>query len=114
MTQLLSKLESTQKLCEKLRTTIEKKIHECCTLKKESKQNSVRKTQLEKRALDAENLASEVSKQKAELLQYLENVDRQSAEMLTSLNKENEVVSFISLCIFGKSMNLEIHKRKKI
>lgn len=79
---LFSKLEKSRSYCEKLQSSLEKKIHECHTLKRESKQNSVRKAQLEKKVVE----------QKAELLQYQENSDKKSTEMLISLNKENETV----------------------
>lgn len=75
---------------------MEKKIHECHILKKESKQNSIRKLQLEKKMLDVESMVFEVAKQKAELLQYKENTDRKTSEMLITLNKENELVKELS------------------
>lgn len=76
-----------------MQTSLEKRIHEFHTLRKENKQNSVRKTQLEKKINDVEQMASEVTKQKAEFLQYKENTERKTTETLLILNKENESVS---------------------
>ena len=55
----------------------------------------MRKVQLEKKMLEVENMALQVAKQKAELLQRKESTDRKTTEMLITLNKENEVVRFI-------------------
>ncbi|XP_016837483.1 centrosomin isoform X2 [Nasonia vitripennis] len=89
---LLNKLDKSRSFCEKLQNTLERKIHECHTLKKESKQNSVRKLQLEKKMLDVDNMALEVAKQKAELTLYKESTDRKTTEMLITLNKENDML----------------------
>lgn len=62
-------------------------------LRKENKQNSIRKTQLEKKINDVEQMASEITKQKAEFLQYKDNAERKTTETLLILNKENESVS---------------------
>lgn len=62
-------------------------------LRKENKQNCIRKTQLEKKINDVEQMASEISKQKTEFLQYKENSERKTTETLLILNKENESVS---------------------
>ncbi|XP_070158297.1 centrosomin isoform X4 [Polyergus mexicanus] len=85
----ITKLEKSQKFCEKLQTSLEKRIHEFHMLRKESKQNSFRKTQMEKKINDVEQMASEMTKQKAEFLQYKEN-ERKTTESLLTLNKENE------------------------
>lgn len=92
------KLEKSQRFCEKLQTSLEKRIHEFHTLRKENKQNSVRKTQLEKKINDVEQMASEITKQKAEFLQYKESTERKTTETLLILNKENESVS--AYCFF--------------
>ncbi|XP_011861799.1 PREDICTED: centrosomin isoform X2 [Vollenhovia emeryi] len=86
----ITKLEKSQRSCEKLQASLEKRIHEFHTLRKESKQNSVRKTQLEKKINDVEQMASDITKQKAEFLQYKENTERKTTETLLILNKENE------------------------
>ncbi|XP_058799122.1 centrosomin isoform X2 [Phymastichus coffea] len=88
---LLSQLDKSRAYCEKLQNTLEKKIHECHILKKESKQNSIRKLQLEKKMFDVENMVFEVTKQKTELLQHKESTDRKTTEILITLNKENEL-----------------------
>jgi len=67
-------------------------------LKKENKQNCIRKTQLEKKISDVEQMASEITKQKTEFLQYKENSERKTTETLIILNKENESVS--ACCFF--------------
>lgn len=85
-------MEKSQRSCEKLQASLEKRIHEFHTLRKESKQNSVRKTQLEKKINDVEQMASEITKQKVEFWQYKENTDRKTTETLLILNKENESV----------------------
>ncbi|XP_077255106.1 phosphodiesterase 4D interacting protein centrosomin isoform X4 [Temnothorax americanus] len=90
LTPFITKLEKSQRFCEKLQVSLEKRIHEFHTLRKESKQNSVRKMQLEKKINDVEQMASEITKQKAEFLQYKENTDRKTTETLLILNKENE------------------------
>ncbi|KAG9428131.1 centrosomin isoform X1 [Apis mellifera carnica] len=46
---LIIKLEKSQKYCEKLQSALERRIHEVHALKKENKQNSTRKAQLEKK-----------------------------------------------------------------
>lgn len=93
LTPFITKLEKSQKFCEKLQASLEKRIHEFHTLRKESKQNNVRKTQLEKKINDVEQMASEITKQKAEFLQYKENTERKTTDTLLILNKENESVS---------------------
>jgi len=75
-----------------MQVSLEKRIHEFHVLKKESKQNT-RKMQLEKKINDVEQIASEMTKQRAEFLQYKENTDRKTTETLLILNKENESVS---------------------
>ncbi|XP_024871889.1 centrosomin isoform X1 [Temnothorax curvispinosus] len=90
LTPFITKLEKSQRFCEKLQVSLEKRIHEFHTLRKENKQNSVRKMQLEKKINDVEQMASEITKQKAEFLQYKENTDRKTTETLLILNKENE------------------------
>lgn len=82
---MFTKLEKSRSYCEKLQNCLEKKIHECHILKKESKQNSVRKAQLEKKVVE----------QKLELSQYKDNADKKTTETLISLNKENETVRFL-------------------
>lgn len=57
------------------------------------KQNSIRKTQLEKKMNDMEQMASEMTKQKTELLQFRDNTERKTTDTLLILNKENESVS---------------------
>lgn len=84
-------MEKSQKFCEKLQASLEKRIHEFHVLRKESKQNSFRKMQMEKKITDVEQMASEMTKQKAEFLQYKEN-EKKSTETLLILNKENESV----------------------
>ncbi|XP_018373494.1 PREDICTED: centrosomin isoform X2 [Trachymyrmex cornetzi] len=90
LTLFITKLEKSQRLCEKLQASLEKKIHEFHTLRKENKQNCIRKTQLEKKISDVELMASEITKQKTEFLQYKENSERKTTETLLILNKENE------------------------
>ncbi|KAL0115738.1 hypothetical protein PUN28_010934 [Cardiocondyla obscurior] len=90
LTPFITKLEKSQKSCEKLQISLEKRIHEFHTLRKENKQNSVRKMHLEKKINDVEQIASEITKQKTELLQYKENTERKTTETLVILNKENE------------------------
>ncbi|XP_032453157.1 centrosomin isoform X9 [Nasonia vitripennis] len=65
---LLNKLDKSRSFCEKLQNTLERKIHECHTLKKE------------------------MAKQKAELTLYKESTDRKTTEMLITLNKENDML----------------------
>lgn len=76
-------------------------MHEFHTLRKESKQNSTRRAQLEKKLVDLENMAVEMNKQKAELVHYKENSERKTAEMLITLNRENDTVtdSFLYITI---------------
>lgn len=95
---MFTKLEKSRNYCEKLQNSLEKKIHECHILKKESKQNSVRKLQLEKKVVE----------QKVEILQYRDNADKKNAEILMSLNKENELVLFyVSLVLNVKKFVLQ-------
>ncbi|XP_033227702.1 centrosomin isoform X3 [Belonocnema kinseyi] len=89
---LIMKLEKSQRFCEKLQNSLERRIQECHALKRESKQNSVRKAHLEKKIIDVENMAVEMQKQKAEILQYKEDAERKSAEMLVTLNRENDTL----------------------
>ncbi|XP_050453761.1 CDK5 regulatory subunit-associated protein 2 isoform X4 [Cataglyphis hispanica] len=89
LTLFITKLEKSQRFCEKLQASLEKRIHEFHVLRKENKQNSFRKTQMEKKINDVEQMASEMTKQKAEFLQYKEN-ERKTMETLLTLNKENE------------------------
>lgn len=84
-------MEKYQRFCEKLQISLEKRIHEFHMLRKENKQNNFRKTQMEKKINDVEQMASEVTKQKTEFLQYKEN-ERKATETLLNLNKENESV----------------------
>jgi len=97
LTPFITKLEKSQRFCEKLQSSLEKKIYEFHTLRKENKQNNIRKIQLDKKINDVEQMASEVTKQKAELLQYKENSERKTTETLLKLNKENESVRIVSL-----------------
>ncbi|XP_018301721.1 centrosomin isoform X4 [Mycetomoellerius zeteki] len=90
LTLFITKLEKSQRFCEKLQASLEKRIHEFHVLRKENKQNCIRKTQLEKKINDVEQMASEISKQKTEFLQYKENSERKTTETLLILNKENE------------------------
>ncbi|XP_025153819.1 centrosomin isoform X3 [Harpegnathos saltator] len=87
LTPFIMKLEKSQRFCEKLQVSLEKRIHEFHTLKK---QNSIRKTQLEKKINDMEQMASEMTKQQSELLQFRENNDKKTTDTLLILNKENE------------------------
>ncbi|KAL2717406.1 interaptin isoform X6 [Vespula squamosa] len=87
---LILKLEKSQKVCERLQSSLEKRIHECHALRRESKQNSIRKAQLEKKIVDVESMVAEMTKQKAELLQYKENTEKKTAEMLMALKREND------------------------
>lgn len=92
LTPFITKLEKSQRHCEKLQTSLEiQRIHELHALRKENKQNSIRKT-LEKKINDMEQIVDEMTKQKAELLQYKENSERKTTETLMILNKENESV----------------------
>ncbi|XP_012286950.1 centrosomin isoform X2 [Orussus abietinus] len=88
----IASLEKSQRSYEKVQSSIEKKLHECHTLKREGRQNSIRRAQLEKKLADVEVVAAEMTKQKAELHQYKENAERKAAEMLMALNKENEML----------------------
>ncbi|XP_031841742.1 phosphodiesterase 4D interacting protein centrosomin isoform X2 [Nomia melanderi] len=92
ITPLIIKLEKSQKFCEKLQTSLDRRIHEVHVLKKESKQNNLRRTQLEKKLADLETMATEMNKQKTELLHYKENAERKAAEMLITLNRENDTL----------------------
>ncbi|XP_043499142.1 centrosomin isoform X2 [Polistes fuscatus] len=87
---LILKLEKSQKVCERLQSSLDKRIHECHALRKESKQNSIRKAQLEKKIADVESMVAEMTKQKAELLQYKENAEKKTADMLMVLKREND------------------------
>jgi len=98
----IAKLEKSEEFCEKMQVSLEKRIHEFHVLKKESKQNNTRKMQLEKKINDVEQIASEMTKQRAEFLQYKENTDRKTTETLLILNKENESVSDHSLISITK------------
>ncbi|XP_043476790.1 centrosomin isoform X3 [Leptopilina heterotoma] len=89
---LITKLEKSQKFCENLQGSLEKRISECQTLKRENKQNSLRKSQLEKKLTEIENMALELKKQKAELLQNKENSERKSSDMIVTLNRENDTL----------------------
>ncbi|XP_072761406.1 uncharacterized protein Cnn isoform X3 [Anoplolepis gracilipes] len=91
LTLFIAKLEKSQRFCEKLQASLEKRIHEFHMLKKESKQNSFRKTQMEKKINDVEQMANEMTKQKTEFLQYKEN-EKKTKETLLILNKENEAM----------------------
>lgn len=98
-------MEKSQKFCEKLQSSLERRTHEVHVLKKENKQNSARKAQLEKKLVDLESMAAEMNKQKAELMLYKENSERKTAEMLITLNRENDAVisyfsNYISVEIF--------------
>ncbi|KAI4503280.1 hypothetical protein M0802_001502 [Mischocyttarus mexicanus] len=87
---LILKLEKSQKVCERLQVSLDKRIHECHVLRKESKQNSIRKAQLEKKIIDVESMVAEMTKQKADLQQYKENTEKKTAEMLMVLKREND------------------------
>ncbi|KAK2581531.1 hypothetical protein KPH14_005187 [Odynerus spinipes] len=87
---LILKLEKSQKVCERLQSSLDKRIHECHALRKESKQNSIRKAQLEKKLTDVECMVVEMTNQKAELLQYKENAEKKTAEILMALRREND------------------------
>lgn len=75
-----------------MQASLERRIHEFHVLRKENKQNSFRKTQMEKKINDVEQIASEMTKQKAEFLQYKENAEKKTTETLLILNNENESV----------------------
>ncbi|KAG7208405.1 hypothetical protein KM043_014637 [Ampulex compressa] len=87
---LIAKLEQSQRFCERLQSSLEKRIHEFHALKKESKQNGMRKAQLEKKITDLESMATEMSKQKAELLHFKESAERKAAETTITLTREND------------------------
>lgn len=89
---LIVKLEKSQKFCEKLQTSLERRVHEVHTLKKESKLNNARRAQLENKLVDLESMAAEMNKQKAELLHYKENAERKAADVLITLNRENDML----------------------
>ncbi|XP_015112494.1 centrosomin isoform X3 [Diachasma alloeum] len=86
---IILKIEKSQSFCDKLQGSFDRKMQESL-IKKESKQNSVRKAQLEKKIVDVENMAMEIAKQKSELMQYKENNERKTAEVVMGLNIENE------------------------
>ncbi|XP_029157354.1 centrosomin isoform X2 [Nylanderia fulva] len=65
LTPFITKLEKSQRFCEKLQASLEKRIHEFHILRKENKQNSFRKTQME-------------------------NAEKKTTETLLIVNKENE------------------------
>ncbi|XP_020277823.1 centrosomin isoform X3 [Pseudomyrmex gracilis] len=88
LTPFISKLDKSQRFCEKLQISLEKKIHEFQMLKKEHKQNSMRK--MEKKMSDVEQMTCEMNKQKIDFLQYKENTERKTTETLLILNKESE------------------------
>lgn len=90
LTPFISKLDKSQRFCEKLQISLEKKIHEFQALKKEHKQNSMRK--MEKKMSDVEQMTCEMNKQKIDFLQYKENTERKTTETLLILNKESESV----------------------
>lgn len=101
---LMIKLEKSQKYCEKLQSALDRRVHEVHTLRKESKQNCTRRAQLEKKLADLECMATEMNKQKAELIHYKDNAERKAAEMLISLNRENDTVinhSFLNFYNFN-------------
>lgn len=102
LTLFITKLEKSQRFCEKLQASLEKRIHEFHVLRKENKQNSFRKTQMEKKINDVEQMASEMTKQKTEFLQYKEN-ERKTMETLLTLNKENESVWSYFLTLVEKN-----------
>lgn len=89
---LMAKLEKSQKHCEKLQLALERRVHEVHMLRKESKQNNARKAQLEKKLVELENMATEMNKQKTELIHYNDNAERKATEMLISLNRENDAL----------------------
>ncbi|CAD1478022.1 unnamed protein product, partial [Heterotrigona itama] len=89
---LMGKLEKSQKHCEKLQSALERRVHEVHTLRKESKQNNARRMQLEKKLAELESMATEMNKQKTELMQYKDNAERKTTEMLISLNRENDAL----------------------
>lgn len=104
---MIIKLEKSQKYCEKLQSALERRIHEVHALKKENKQNSTRKAQLEKKLVDLENMATEMNKQKAELMHYKENSERKSTEMLITLNRENDTVRILLYLDFNRLISFE-------
>ncbi|XP_043524063.1 centrosomin-like isoform X2 [Frieseomelitta varia] len=89
---LMAKLEKSQKHCEKLQSALERRVHEVHTLRKESKQNGARRTQLEKKLAELESMATEMNKQKTELMHCKDNAERKATEMLISLNRENDAL----------------------
>lgn len=93
---MMAKLEKSQKHCEKLQSALERRVHEVHTLRKESKQNCARRAQLEKKLAELESMATEMNKQKTELMHYNDNAERKATEMLISLNRENDAVMSLS------------------
>ncbi|KAK0179549.1 hypothetical protein PV327_005291 [Microctonus hyperodae] len=89
LSSIIYKLENIKSFCEKLKIVFEKKIHDGYSIKRE-KLNNARKAQLEKKINDVENMAIEIAKQKSELLQYKENNERKTSEIIMSLNMEND------------------------
>ncbi|XP_017882781.1 centrosomin isoform X2 [Ceratina calcarata] len=92
ITPLIVKLEKSQKFCERLQSALDRRVHEVHALKKENKQNCARRMQLEKKLADLENMATEMNKQKADLAHYKEDAERKTAEMLITLNRENDTL----------------------
>lgn len=114
MAPLITKLEKSQKFCENLQGSLEKRINECQSLKRENKQSSLRKSQLEKKVTEIETMAMELKKQKADLLQNKENSEKKSSEMIVTLNRENDTVfaSFVYLLFF--KIFWKLHKCSRI
>ncbi|XP_011314286.1 centrosomin isoform X2 [Fopius arisanus] len=78
---IILKLEKCQSFCDKLQGSIDRKMQEGL-IKKDSKQNCVRKVQLEKKITDVENMTMDIH--------YKESNERKNAEMMVGLNRENE------------------------
>lgn len=109
LTPFITKLEKSQRFCEKMQTSLEKRIHEFHMLKKENKQNGIRKTQMERKINDVEQMSSEMNRQKIELSQSKENAERKTTEIILSLNKENELVKNIFTLL-----TIEIHRQSML
>lgn len=90
---MIEKTKQSQKMCENLQSILDKKMFDSRSLKKFSKQHSLKKSQLEKKLVDVESMALEISKQKSELVEYKENLDRRTSELLIGVNRENESVT---------------------
>lgn len=112
LTPFISKLDKSQRFCEKLQTSLERKIHELQTLKKEHKLNSIRKTQMEKKMSDVEQMTCEMNKQKTEFLQYKENTERKTTETLLILNKESESVRCIVWSAVRDEITVTIYNKR--